>query len=247
MSITTALQKQGFSEKKSKVYLALLALGRTTTLAIARRTGLKRTSVYDIMNDLVAAGYASEITVGKKRYFVPEHPKQVLTRMEERIGDTRALVGQLLFLYQQTSTRPEVHFYEGPLGLKTIMEDILTIQEKEHRYWGSVGDLIDHFGIDYVRKWLKRRIKRGFWSLGLLTPKRRLPHDLSASDPKFLRKVKWLPKEVVFSGCLGLYDDKVGYISSPEESFGFIIKSKELSTLLRQIFDTMWLMAETKV
>lgn len=246
MKIPHLLEKQGFTPRKSKVYLAVLAQGKATTLSVARATHVKRTSVYDILLDLLREGYLSEVTIGKKRFFVPEDPTRLIQQSHERAFETKSLVAQLVPIFARSSSRPDVHFYEGALAMKNIMEDILQVKGKENRYWGSTADLIDLFGIGYTRKYVARRVKKGIWSIALLTQRRRIPPEISASDPKYLRKSVWLPRSIEFSGSLCLYDDKVAYISSEKESFGFIIKSKELSILLRQIFDTMWLMAETQ-
>ncbi len=37
-----------------------------------------------------------------------------------------------------------------------------------------------------------------------------------------------------------LYEDKVAFISSKDESFGFVIHSKDFSNLIRSQFDIIW-------
>ncbi len=46
----------GFSEKKAKIFLALLQLGETNVIEIAQKAKLKRTTVYNILPELVDEG-----------------------------------------------------------------------------------------------------------------------------------------------------------------------------------------------
>ena len=71
--ITQIKNNLGFSEKKAKVFLALLQLGETNVLAIAQKAKLKRTTVYNILPELINEGLvASASTKGRKRYFVTD-------------------------------------------------------------------------------------------------------------------------------------------------------------------------------
>ena len=50
------LEKIGLTEKEAAVYLALLKLGPTTALKIARETGIKRPTVYTTLDALKGRG-----------------------------------------------------------------------------------------------------------------------------------------------------------------------------------------------
>ena len=50
--LLTILKNIGLSETEANVYLTALSLGPTTILKIARGSGVKRTSVYDVVSAL---------------------------------------------------------------------------------------------------------------------------------------------------------------------------------------------------
>ena len=52
MNIIKNLQSLGFSEKESKVYFTLLKIGPSTAYKIAKQSGLKRPTVYIILEEL---------------------------------------------------------------------------------------------------------------------------------------------------------------------------------------------------
>ena len=56
MDIQEALRNFGLNDKEARVYVALLELGQTTAYAIAERSGLKRPTVYVILDDLRQKG-----------------------------------------------------------------------------------------------------------------------------------------------------------------------------------------------
>jgi sugar-specific transcriptional regulator TrmB len=51
-SLLITLQEYGLSEKEAKVYLTILELGTNIASTIARRSEIKRVTVYTILDDL---------------------------------------------------------------------------------------------------------------------------------------------------------------------------------------------------
>lgn len=242
MSIIKELEKQGLTGKKAKVYLAVLELGRATTIDIARRTSLKRTTVYDVILDLMQLGYVTETKKGKRRLFIAEDPATLLEKNEERLLSFKSLVPILSEIRSKVVPKPAIRFYDGISGSRNIMEELLLVKNKEQLFWSSMSDLLDVFGNRYMERWVKRRIKRGILSRVLLTKKTKLPDLYERTGVEVLREIKWLPKSYVFDGVVCVFDDKVGYISSRQESFGFIVESKEFSQVMRLIFESSWAM-----
>ncbi|EKD24228.1 MAG: hypothetical protein ACD_81C00076G0006 [uncultured bacterium] len=243
MDIIKELVRQGLSARKSEVYLAILELGRATTIDIAHKTGIKRTTVYDIVLDLLQMGYITESKKGKRRLFIAEDPSTLLSKNEDRLSSFKELLPFLTEIRNQSTPKPAIRFYDGFVGAKAIMEELLLVEQKEQFFWSSMSDLIDLFGNIYMERWVKRRVKREVISRVLLTNQSKIPEYYLQSNKKVLREIKWLPKEYVFSGVLCIFDNKVAYISSRQESFGFIIESKELAQIMKLIFQSSWMMA----
>lgn len=229
-------------EKQAKTYLAILELGRATTIDISKKTKIKRTTTYDIVFDLIRLGYVSEARKGKRRLFIAEDPLLLFSKSEERLFSFKQLIPLLSEMRNSSVPRPSLRFYDGISGVRTIMEELLLVEKKEQLFWSSISDLIDFFGNRYMESWAKRRIRRGILSRVLLTKKTAVPNIYLQSNSQVLREIKWLPKNYVFDGVLCVFDNKVGYISSRQESFGFIIESKEFSQIMRLIFESSWAM-----
>lgn len=242
MNITNELEKQGLTGKKAKVYLAVLEAGRATTIDIAQKTKFKRTTVYDVVLDLMQMGYVTETKKGKRRLFIAQDPETIFQKNEERLQSFKNLVPILSEIRSNVVPKPTIRFYDGIDGVRTIMEELLLVKNKEQLFWSSMSDLLDVFGNTYMERWVRRRVKRGILSRVLLTKKFRLPDLYERTGKDVLREIKWLPKNYVFDGVVCIFDNKVGYISSRQESFGFVVESKEFAQIIRLIFESSWAM-----
>lgn len=240
MNIQHEISKLGLSGKKGEVYLSILELGRATTIDVARKTGIKRTSVYDLIQDLIHQGYVSEAKRGRRRVFIAEDPVTLIEVYEQRLSDMKSAIPALSSIYTKAIPVPKLKFYDGINGVRHLMEESLTIKGKEHLYWSSISDLVDVFGNRYMEQWVKRRVKRGIWSRCLLVKKKRVADLYLRSDEGVLREIRYLPQGFDFGGVLAIFDNKVMYISSLKESFGFMIESDEFSNSMRLIFKSMW-------
>lgn len=77
------LTKLGFSEKEAMVYMVLLRNGPALASTLAHRTGLKRVSVYSILDALSARGLVSFEFTDLGRRYLPHDPECLLYKLEE--------------------------------------------------------------------------------------------------------------------------------------------------------------------
>src|SRR3990167_7373675 len=76
--IKNHLEKLGLSQDGVLIYLKVLELGSTTILTIARKTRIPRTTVYLLIDELVSKGLIKITIKGKKKYYIPTSPKELL-------------------------------------------------------------------------------------------------------------------------------------------------------------------------
>lgn len=234
------LTRLGLEGNRAKVYLAVLKLGRATVIDISKHTKIKRTTVYDVVLDLKNQGFVSEAKRGARRVFIAEDPATLVQTFEDRLSEIKEIAPLLSNVYSTNIPKPTLRFYDGISGVRHITEELLTMKGKEMLSWSSISDLVDVLGNRYLERWVKRRVKRGIISRVLLTQKSRVPQLYLRSDTIVLREIKWLPQDFTFDGLLSVFDNKVIYISSLKESFGFVLESDEMSSLMRLIFKSMW-------
>ena len=93
------LMKLGFSERQTKVYLALLKQRSATAADLQRSSGIIKTKVYEIVKSLVQKGYCRERKVGRRRTFEAIDPQFSLSSyiptLESNLNDTRNMIKRL--------------------------------------------------------------------------------------------------------------------------------------------------------
>ncbi|KKU45025.1 MAG: Transcriptional regulator TrmB [Microgenomates group bacterium GW2011_GWA2_46_7] len=127
MSVDVSLLKQlGMEEKEAKMYLAALEFGPTTIVKLAKKSGIKRTTIYEFIDDMVARGLiATSISVKRTLYSASEPVK-----LEQLIEKQREIIKEILpgleSLAKKSPQRPRVRFYEGVEGIRSVYNDTLS-------------------------------------------------------------------------------------------------------------------------
>src|ERR1700692_203110 len=78
------LQEIGLNEKEAAVYLALLSVDSSSVLDLAKKTKIKRPTVYVVLETLSKKGLVSETTVGNKTHYQAEPPERLETFVERQ-------------------------------------------------------------------------------------------------------------------------------------------------------------------
>ncbi|MCH2228689.1 MAG: hypothetical protein MK033_13040 [Candidatus Caenarcaniphilales bacterium] len=65
-------------------------------------------------------------------------------------------------------------------------------------------------------------------------------HPYLGHGKDFLREIRIAPNNIDFSMGYWIYNNKVSFISSRKESFGFIIESTELAHMMLAQFNILW-------
>lgn len=71
------LKEYGLHDKEAEVYLAALELGKATGFQIYKKTGLKKPTVYYVLEELHRKHLVGLTSQGKKKYFVAEDPSKI--------------------------------------------------------------------------------------------------------------------------------------------------------------------------
>ncbi|HCC49551.1 MAG: hypothetical protein A2445_02745 [Candidatus Jacksonbacteria bacterium RIFOXYC2_FULL_44_29] len=246
-NLQSALSDLGFSDKETKVYLALLELGRGTVSVIARSAGINRTTGYNILDLLVSKGLVSISGKEPKEEYVAQSPDIITTFLKDKIAQyelqlkkSANLVPRLKSIHN-ISDRPKVKFYEGKAGLVEVYEDTLTSHEAIRAY-ATVDDM--HKALpDYFPKYYARRAKKGIAIRGII-PQTETAIERVKYNEEEKREVALIPADkFYFSPEINIYDNKV-MIASWREKLGIIIESAEIADAMKKIYELAW--AEAK-
>lgn len=225
--------------KKADVYLAILELGSGTVIEIAKKSEVKRTTVYDILLDLEKTGLIYQTTKESKRLFVAEDPEKLKKKLEEKERILDEMLPQLRSFYNIKGIKPKIKFYEGKEGLRQVYADTLN-------YGGEIlafasEDVVKVLGMDWANDYLAKRVKRGIRARIILPKTEIIERDFNPLDQKQLRSSKLVSaKKYPFSIEINIYGHQKVALMSSREEMGIIIEGKEIYNTLKLIFELLW-------
>ncbi len=238
--ININLALSGLDKKDAAGYLALLELGEATMSQLVRKSRLKRTTLYHVIETLKARGLASTTRKGKKTYYVAEDPRKLLEQADDNRRNLERMLPELLSVTHGSAAKPKVRYFEGADGIKEVYKDILRFPDQKMQAWlgGTIINTVDKTFIeDY---YIPKRIEKKIWAevIASDTPAGR---TFKSKDITSLRRTRLLdPKRFPLSIEINLYgSDRIGFMST-EDQLGLIIESKAIADTLRSIFAAQW-------
>lgn len=250
--LVTKLEELGFTPDQAKIYLAVLELGGCYVSAIAKKAGIHRVNCYKILDELVSRGLVSSFLKNNIKYYAVESPRIIVEKQEERLGQARKILPELLSITNAMAYKPKVQYYEGREGIKNIFEDTLHA-EGEMVGYTNLRDVPLIVSEEYLRSYAKRKIERKV-KTRMLSPlfKPALKY-LDKYYPKdFDRNLVEIffinPREFPFDYEITIYGSKVALISlNSAELMGMIIESPLYAKTQKSIFNLAWLGATSFV
>lgn len=242
MDLLPRLEEAGLSPRQARIYLALLRLGGGGPAELARQAGVKRPTAYEALEDLCGRGLATRAVAGRKRIYTAAPPARLLDEAADRQRRLKELLPDLQSLVASTTAaRPRLIFREGVAGVRQVHEDLLTVREKEYRYFGGSSEMVAAMGEDYLKDYVRRRVAKGIRSLSIRWRSHEVALPCLADGERWLRRARYLDLQPG-DGLSGLfiYDHKIGITSSAREGYGMVVESDGLSALLRLVWQALW-------
>ncbi len=233
------LKELGLSEKEIKVYLAGLKLGLGNVSSYADKTGLPRTTTHDLLKSLKDKGYAGYVIKSGVRYFSVVSAQELLDKLQQKESKLKEALPELEALQKISFERPEVEFYQGIEGFKTVANDLLKQQNSTISAYVAEKNLqyLPIFHLQFRRRRKERKMK-----VKMITEKSEITKEMQGKDKEELRETRFLDKVMKDSEVsFFIYGDKVAQIMATEkEQLGIITKNKSIADFHRKMFDLLW-------
>ena len=236
------LTQFGLTDAESGAYLAALELGESLPKHLAEKANLKRPTLYKILPNLFAKGLLTQIIKGKRRYIVAEDPSLLIEKRKAELQLLEDKIPELQLLLSVAKTKPRVIFYEGIEGLKKIYTDNLRERKPILEFIGleKIHPEIDAYAKNY---YIPQRINRKIPIKIIISGKTASERTMLKTDPYALRKLKTISQEdfPIPLDCY-IYGNNISFLvyRSDSEPVGVIIRSAEIATTLRSIFNLLW-------
>lgn len=243
MSLENDLKSIGLEEKEAKVYLAALELGPTNIQDLTYKSGIKRSTVYEILKRLEPIGLIAESVKGKRKIYIAADPENLKRNIKAKEQLLNEIMPELKSINNIGIIKPKITFYENREGLRNIYRDTLQIKNKLVSWVSRTQNIADTVGEDFLEEYIEERTKKKIWSKSLhVTADKIFEYKYlnPATYEKTLRKVRFTPYEIDLPNTIAIYDNKVAVISSRKEGFGFIIESEDYTKSMKVFYDLLW-------
>lgn len=237
MDTEKALKQFGLNQKQAQIYLATLELGSAPVNKIAKKAGIPRSSSYDVLEELVKMGVASQMTKKKIKYFAVEDPKKIVNLAKQRADALESALPGLNAIYGLAKKRPQVRFFQGLESLKQIFEEIVE-DGKELLTFGSADDLFTAMG-EYHFNFVKRRVKKKIFVRAIVRDTKKA-RERQTIGSKELREIRLVSDNYPYQGLTFIFGNKIAFISFINEYVSVVIESKELTDIQRAMFEHLW-------
>src|SRR3989344_908062 len=213
---TRILQEIGLTEGETKVYMALVELGTTTTGPIVKKSRVSASKVYEILNKLTAKGLVSHVIKAKTKYFRPADPERIIDFLDEKekeIADKKQEMLKIIPLLKskfETGEKREAEVFEGRKGVENIFWSIISeLKRGEEYYVLGASYAFEEIEVrDFFEKYHKERARRG------IKVKIMFNHDVTnlVDSIHKVSEIRYMPREIITPIQIIVWKDKTNII-----------------------------------
>lgn len=240
------LERIGLNEKEARLYLAALELGESNIQQLAKKSSVKRTTAYDIIDSLKKRGLISQSSRNKKTLFSATDPNKLEEDLDEKKHALKRILPELMMIANSIDKKPKVRFFEGYEGIKEVYKDTLHFSDSELLAWVS-PDAINAFDVEFLDEfYLPKRVQKKIW-VRAIAPDVEQMQGYKEVDEKSLRKTRLSDAQAFpLKVEINLYGKNKIAAMSFEEKFGMIIESQRIFETLQSIFEMNWKALESR-
>ncbi len=227
------------------VFGDLVANGASSARTIATRLGMTRPSVYDQLKVLVARTLIVERDIdGRTEFMVRDlsDVERMLSDEEERLKGLRQTLARKKesLVKGHQSVDPRIRFFRGRRSIVTAMHDMLWDERVTLCALWPYDEMIRALGSKELATFNEKRIRNGLrlrtiWAPAPTSGKALLWQDRDADVERRFAPAGFAP-DMAYT----VYGDKVLFVSSAAEAFGFVVQSADFARLMRLQFDMVW-------
>lgn len=242
MEYEKTLQNIGLSKSEANIYLSALQLGKSLPANLAKKSGVKRPTLYKHLPRLKDLCLISETVIGKRKYLVAEDPQTYLDNKRNELKSFENTIPELRLLLNTMQIKPKIIFYEGFEGLKKLYMETLK-EKKPILEFVSLENISAEIEFHSRNYYIPQRINRKIPIKIILSGKTSSEFIKLKTSSWELRAVKVINenKFPIPLDCY-IYGNNVSFAlyRKDSEPVGIIIHSVELSTLMKSLFSFVW-------
>lgn len=224
------------------MYLTLLGVGVISAIELAKKTGLKKSIVYLILESLVKRGFVREVTIGKRVKYEAESPevlrkiiKDKQGKLDEEIKRIETIISELKSIERDLGEKPEAKFFEGRDGVKQSIHEYVSAEGfSEGKDYGMYSyDVFKKLFTDNDIKDIdNKRVHNNIRFKAIYSG---IEKVIDGDKTKEVIKIDQDRFPILCD--IGIFNDDVRIHTLGTKPYGIFIKSKELATTLKSLME----------
>jgi sugar-specific transcriptional regulator TrmB len=242
MDIQGLLKQFGLEDKELTVYMALLEVGESALVPIAKRAVMPPMTVKYILEKLRDKDFLSIVKKNTRFLYIPYSPQKLLAILRKK----RDVIDQEIKHVEENLPElnrhlsfgvfaPKVRFF-GHYEIRKIYEEILDEPIDEILWIGDVEKIESVVGDAYLKQWIRRRIAKKIKTRVIRVLSGEVNDPTYNTKTGFLRKIYHTPDGFESPSHIIIYGDHVAIITTKKEAFGVIITSREFAITMKSCF-----------
>ena len=236
-----SLIQLGLEEKEAKVYLASLPLGATTILKLSKLSGIKRTTIYEIIDSLERKGLMKKEIYGLKTLYAPEYPERLKNTLEIKRSLLTGLLPELEVKYHLKSTGSYIKYYEGLNGIKNVYDDLLK-DLRPHDFYYAVSNTKEWQALDndyFMKNHVEKRVNIGA-TINLLFVDSETAQQRKKTERNYNENVRLLPKDANIHVDMVITPYKLVMFQLHEPLVALVVENKTMINTQKKLFELLW-------
>jgi sugar-specific transcriptional regulator TrmB len=237
------------TEKEQTVLSSLYKLGDATVSKLAKETLINRTTLYPILEKLLAKGVVSKLTAEGKTVFQPisiDNFKEWIKRQQQNF----AREADSLLEWAESQKKEaggtlltEIKYFEGVEGVKNLYTD--TWRHNKDKMIYGISDYKSAYEAKIMENFFKNeyfptRIKHGVKIKNLLPESKEGRSEVKIAK-SLLREMKFVKLFKDLNIDINIYDSKIAITAfDKEHPTGVLIKNEKIAHAFKNIFEYIW-------
>ena len=238
--IKNLLLKLDLSEKEIEVYFGALQLGPTTILKLSNQTGISRTGIYPIIQNLTKKGLMAIEYDGWKKFFVAENPNKLKLILDRKKDELDELMPEIEGFYRTKESQNTIKIKNGKQEIKKAYLELLENKNpQDYLVIGNQEKWRLFLGNTFTDEFIEKRSKVGFdiKMIFVDSPQARLDYK---TQRKYRQQTKILGEDVKFNTNIVITGNTI-LIHSLKDSGNLIkIQNEELIETIKAMFNLVW-------
>jgi len=240
LNLISSLVDLGLSENESRVYLAGIELGSTTILELSKASGVKRTTIYTVVEALQELNLMQTELNGWKKLFKAQSPENLSQILDRRKHILESLIPKINSLNTTKKDKNELSYWEGLNAIKQVYNDLLADMEPFEDYL-VLGNQEIWLELDkaFTKEFIIRRSQKNL-KIRLLFSDSEISREYQKDQAKYGVKIRLLPENTFLTTNLVITKNKVVIHQLLPPPTAIVSTNSSIIQTHKESFELLW-------